>query len=348
MTGFTVVTDPLLSPLMIAILAGAAALMGVIALKRRVILRLIAVAALAGALANPSLVREEREPLPDVVVLAVDESESMSLRDRPAAAAAAAEAVRAAAANDATLDIIETAVPRGDDGTRLFDALAAALAEAPRGRLAGVVAVTDGRVHDAPDSTDALDIAAPFHALIVGDPAARDRRLEVTRAPQFGIVGQTVSFEVRVDDPAAIPGTPVEVRFSIDGGEPISARARVGETVEVGLELRRRGPNVVEIEAAAAFGELTLANNSAAVSVAGVRDRLRGLLVTGEPHAGARAWRDLLKSDPSVDLVHFTILRPPSKNDGTPTGELSLIAFPTRELFERKLEEFDLVIFDQY
>ena len=72
------------------------------------------------------------------------------------------------------------------------------------------------------------------------------------------------------------------------------------------------------------------------------------LLVSGEPHAGERTWRNLLKSDASVDLVHFTILRPPEKQDGTPINELSLIAFPTRELFVEKINDFDLIIFDRY
>ncbi|HBL93334.1 MAG TPA: hypothetical protein DD375_07495, partial [Hyphomonas sp.] len=89
--------------------------------------------------------------------------------------------------------------------------------------------------------------------------------------------------------------------------------------------------------------ELTLANNRTAATLSGVRDRLRVLLVTGKPNQAGRVWRDLLKSDPSVDLVHFTILRPPYKLDYTPTEELALIAFPTEELFEEKLEEFDLI-----
>ena len=84
------------------------------------------------------------------------------------------------------------------------------------------------------------------------------------------------------------------------------------------------------------------------VSIDGVRDKLRVLLVSGEPHAGERTWRNLLKSDASVDLVHFTILRPPEKQDGTPINELSLIAFPTRELFQQKINEFQLIIFDRY
>jgi hypothetical protein len=108
------------------------------------------------------------------------------------------------------------------------------------------------------------------------------------------------------------------------------------------------GPNIVEIEASPLDGELTPINNRAVVSIDGVRDKLRVLLVSGEPHAGERTWRNLLKSDASVDLVHFTILRPPEKQDGTPINELSLIAFPTRELFQQKIAEFQLIIFDRY
>ena len=84
------------------------------------------------------------------------------------------------------------------------------------------------------------------------------------------------------------------------------------------------------------------------MTIEGIREKLRVLLVSGEPHAGERTWRNLLKSDANVDLVHFTILRPPEKQDGTPINELSLIAFPTRELFQQKIKEFDLIIFDRY
>ena len=114
------------------------------------------------------------------------------------------------------------------------------------------------------------------------------------------------------------------------------------------MPIEHGGPNVIELEAEPGPKELTLENNRAVVVVNGVRDRLRVLLVSGEPHAGERVWRNILKSDPSVDLVHFTILRPPEKQDGTPIRELSLIAFPTAELFDRKLDEFDLIIFDRY
>ncbi len=83
-------------------------------------------------------------------------------------------------------------------------------------------------------------------------------------------------------------------------------------------------------------------------TVEGVRDHLKILLVSGEPNPGERAWRNLLKSDANVELVHFTILRPPEKQDGTPIRELALIAFPTAELFGQKIVDFDLIVFDRY
>ena len=108
------------------------------------------------------------------------------------------------------------------------------------------------------------------------------------------------------------------------------------------------GMNIVEIELEPVPGELTPANNRVVIAAEGVRENLRVLLVSGEPHAGERTWRNLLKSDAAVDLVHFTILRPPEKQDGTPIHQLSLIAFPTRELFSEKIKDFDLIIFDRY
>jgi hypothetical protein len=122
----------------------------------------------------------------------------------------------------------------------------------------------------------------------------------------------------------------------------------IGKPGKISVPITHEGENVVEIAAAPGPHELTLANNRAVVTVTGVRDRLRVLLISGEPHAGERVWRNLLKADPSVDLIHFTILRPPYKQDNTPIDELALIPFPTRELFMEKLTGFDLVIFDRY
>src|SRR5262249_30587795 len=138
------------------------------------------------------------------------------------------------------------------------------------------------------------------------------------------------------------------VTWRKDGGALHQVGVQIDRTVSLPITIDHGGPNVVEIEVEPGPQELTLDNNRAVVVINGVRDRLRVLLVSGDPHAGERVWRNILKSDASVDLVHFTILRPPEKQDGTPIRELSLIAFPIRELFDVKLDEFDLIIFDRY
>ena len=142
--------------------------------------------------------------------------------------------------------------------------------------------------------------------------------------------------------------TTAPLQIAIDGGAPATYNIPIGQDFELPVTLPHGGRNVLQFTVPAAEGELTDRNNTALIQMNGVRDRLRVLLVSGEPHPGGRTWRNLLKSDSSVDLVHFTILRPPEKQDGVPVGELSLIAFPTRELFLEKIDDFDLIIFDRY
>jgi hypothetical protein len=321
-------------------------------------LRAAAFAALLLAIANPSLVREDRDPLPDVAFLVIDESASQSIDGRPdqiaaaeAALVAQLEVLAARGVPDAPLEVRTIRVapesgPTADDGTRLLSALEAAAAEVAQDRIAGALLVTDGQAHDA----DALAaFPAPVHALLTGREGEADRRLAVTTAPAFGIVGETVTGVVEVRPlGAAVVGEPTEIEVAVDGAPPRRVPARVGEPVAIEIPIEHGGLNVVELIAPGEDGELTDRNNRAALTINGVRDRLRVLLVSGEPHPGERTWRNLLKADPSVDLVHFTILRPPSKQDGTPVYELSLIAFPTRELFMEKVEEFDLIIWDRY
>jgi len=234
-----------------------------------------------------------------------------------------------------------------DQGTRLYGALTRALGDVPHQRVAGAILITDGQIHDMPPP-DRLDFAAPLHVLLTGRPGEADRRLAVTAAPKFGLVGKTVQLTVRVEDLPGGGSGEAQLTIRKDGGSPVIRTVPVGQDVAIPVTLDHGGPNVVEVEAEAGPHELTLDNNRAAFVVNGVRDRLKVLLVSGEPHQGERTWRNILKSDPSVDLIHFTILRPPEKQDGTPIRELSLIAFPIRELFDVKIDEFDLIIFDRY
>jgi len=301
-------------------------------------------------LANPLIVREKREPLPDIVALVVDHSASMNLDHRRTDADHAADELAKTIARDKSLEIRRadvTSPPDEDTGTRLMASVAGALADAPPDRIAGAIAVTDGEVHDA-DSANATALHAPFHALIAGRHDERDRKLTVVSAARYAIVGQTADVVIRVDDFGAPGGGAAQVGLRIGGVDAGSRFVPTGRSITLHIPVTHEGENVLEIAARPGPAELTLANNRAVVTVYGVRDRLRVLLISGQPHAGERVWRSLLKADPSVDLVHFTILRPPDKQDQTPVDQLSLIAFPTHELFVEKLDKFDLVIFDRY
>ncbi len=313
-------------------------------------MRIVAMTLFVLALANPSITREDRDPLTSVAVVVIDKSPSQEFGDRPRQT----EAVRAEIAErlgkvpGIEVRFVEAGQADGEtDGTRLFNALTTALSDVPHDRVAGALIVTDGRVHDVPTDAASLGFAAPVHALITGRANERDRRVVLVTTPRFGIVGQAQTISYRVEDQGASTGT-AQITVRRDG-ETIDTRSvRVGQQVNVSVPIPHPGVNIVEIEASPLENELTLINNRAVVSIDGVRDKLRVLLVSGEPHAGERTWRNLLKSDASVDLVHFTILRPPEKQDGTPINELSLIAFPTRELFQQKINEFQLIIFDRY
>ncbi|PKQ03817.1 MAG: hypothetical protein CVT73_14735, partial [Alphaproteobacteria bacterium HGW-Alphaproteobacteria-12] len=316
--------------------------------------RIAVLGVLVLALANPTIRQEDRETVPDIAVLVVDRSQSQDIGMRPQETSAALVKIRE---NLAREDGIETRVvtarndPGNEEGTALFSALAQALSDVPRERIAGAILITDGEVHDVPKEAAALGFDAPVHAIIIGRKGEKDRRLHIIEAPRFGIVGEPVKLSFRVDETSAgekPTGESAIVTLTVDGVVTATTKAAIGETATATLALQHAGPNVIEIDVEKGADELTTINNRAVVTANGIRDRLRVLLVSGEPHPGERTWRNLLKSDPSVDLVHFTILRPPEKHDGTPIDELSLITFPTSELFDEKLDQFDLIIFDRY
>ena len=349
------------SPLMpwpvLAALAVVAVLIVVPGLWRRMRgawLRAAAAVALILALANPVLLNEDREPLSTIVALVVDKSSSQSLdgRDKMTAAAEAALKERLGAFSGIELRTIEAGANQGAgppvDGTELFSPLATALADVPPERVGAVIMLTDGQVHDIPANRSVLP-GAPLHVLLSGHEGERDRRIVIDAAPRFGIVNekQTIKFRV-LDDGVTGATAGVRIAISRDGDPLTTETVTPGAPSELTVDIPHGGANILEFEAEPLAGELTPVNNRAAVSIEGIRENLRVLLVSGEPHAGERTWRNLLKSDASVDLVHFTILRPPEKQDGTPINELSLIAFPTRELFSEKIDQFDLIIFDRY
>jgi len=348
----SIVFDPLLPMVLLIILAGIAAAATVLAALRGLkgwALRGLAALVVLAALLGPSFQVEDRAPLTDIVMLFEDKSASQRLGDREEQSSRAADALAEQIAARPNTELRRITVPDSPDdaGTRLMTSVADALAEEPRARISGLLAVSDGRIHD----TDlALDLPAPMHLILTGKEDDWDRRLSVRNAPAFAIIGEPVTLTLRIDDMGAAPqGTGLaQLDISVDGEPPQSFDIPIGQDIELPVTLPHGGRNVIQFTTPGVESELTDRNNAALIQMNGVRDRLRVLLVSGEPHPGGRTWRNLLKSDSSVDLVHFTILRPPEKQDGVPVDELSLIAFPTRELFMDKIADFDLIIFDRY
>ncbi|HKP26051.1 MAG TPA: hypothetical protein VJV39_19435 [Dongiaceae bacterium] len=352
---YSIALDPLLPWWLIAALVVVFLALVGYALFRRArgaLLRLLAGAALTAILLNPSLVEEQRAYQKDIALAVVDRSPSQSLENRAADADATVAKLRETAQKfeDLELRVVETkgGSDYAEKGTQLFDTVREALADIPQKRLAGVVLVTDGQVHDVPAAARELGITAPVHLAMTGDPAGKDRRIVVTQSPTFGLVGKSVDVTFQVDDLGSPAQGAAPVTIRRDGQQIAAINAVIGKSQSVPLDIVHGGQTVFEIEVQKSGQELTLANNAAVFAVNGVRDRLKVLLISGEPYPGERTWRNLLKSDPSVELVHFTILRPPNKQDATPINELALIAFPVDELFDIKLREFDLIIFDRF
>lgn len=307
--------------------------------------RLLCLLLLLAALLNPQLQRDDSLPIGDIALIVVDNSGSMMLGSRAAQSAAALAELQKKLAGFKDLETRVVTLPAAapDEGTRLFGAIEAGLAEIPKSRLAGVIVISDGQVHDLPANPL---LGAPLHLLLAGSRQDRDRRLVMDGSPGFAMVGSQAEFAFHIEDPGHDGSAVVTLRR--DGGAVSTVSMPLNRPTKLSVPIDHAGPNVIEIDVAAVPGELTLNNNRSAVGITGVRDRLRVLLLSGEPHPGERMWRNLLKADPSVDLVHFTILRSPDKDDHTPIQQLSLIAFPTRELFEERLKDFDLIIFDRF
>ena len=348
----SILFDPLLPWTVIGGLAGAALALLALQLWRGLAgwgLRGLAALALLAALANPALQREEREPLTDIVLLVVDESASQRIADRPAQTETAVATIRAEV--DALgMELREARVDDAADnrGSLVMMALADLMAEEPRTRIAGAILVTDGRIHDL---DLAPDLPAPLHALITGQQSDWDRRLIVRNAPSFAILDEEFVMTLRVQDEGAVPQDlpeRAELRISIDGGAAQSFMVPVGRDMELPLTLPHAGHERDPVRPARGTGRDHRPQQRRRGADQRCARPAAGTAGVGPAASGAADMAQPLKSDPAVDLVHFTILRPPDRNDGVPVTELSLIAFPTRELFLETIDEFDLVIFDRY
>ncbi len=329
-------------------------LIGVVLKVRGSFFRLLAGVLISAALFNPAIVQEERNPLDTIIPLIVDETTSQKLADRGSQTEQAVAEIRARFEKLEGFELREVqsrdAISKTSDvSSSIFSSLDSALQDVPVDQIGGAIIVTDGQVHDVPVNPSDLKFGGPLHVLLTGNDGERDRRIVLKNAPRFGVVGESQEIRYEVNQTGFNKSeNRTNVTISIDGEIQSVQQVIVGEESSYVFDMPHGGKNIVELSVEITDGEITDVNNHTFVAISGIRKNLRVLLVSGEPHSGERTWRNLLKSDASVDLIHFTILRPPEKQDGTPINELSLIAFPTRELFVQKIDEFDLIIFDRY
>lgn len=323
------------------------------ALRKSLAVRVIAFAALFLILLNPSVLKEERDYVRDTAVLILDQSLSQNFGDRKTKSQKAFDDLHAQIKEQNNLDLITITAPENGKlsrDTRLFHNVDAALSSVPKSRRAGVIFITDGNIHDILQQIDKSisDTYGPVHTLLSGERSEKDRKITLINAPAYGLVGKSITVKYKIEDTSNINETSALVTLRTHEGIETTQNVPLSREQTFEIPVEHAGQNVFELSVDGVSNELTLANNTVPVLINGVRDRMKVLLVTGKPYAGERTWRDLLTSDPGVDLVHFTILREPEKLDYTPQNEMSLIAFPIDELFDVKLYDFDLIIFDQY
>lgn len=322
------------------------------------IFRLAALAVVLLWLAGPQRYHEQRRTLPQTALLVVDQSPSMALGQRAAIARQAADALAHAKVPGLNIRTV-TVRGNGHEGTRLFDALEQAAADIPAAQFAGAMMITDGEIADVPSALpdrlhstqeNGRHTTLPLHVLLTASGEEKDRKLSILEAPPYAIAGQTAKLRVQVDDmgPGTHPGTPADLTVRINGEAPRQIQVLSGTPQDITVPVTQPGPLLVSLSVSALGGEASQLNNQTVAHITGIRDRLKVLLISGTPNQGERVWRRLLKADPSVDLIHFTILRPPEKDDGTPLSDLALIAFPVRELFQEKINQFDLIILDGF
>ena len=303
-------------------------------------------------IASPQTEHLTPHPAAEDAFLIVDHSPSMAVGNRAALAEHTAQHLQNDAAKLPNLTLHRIDVTGdGHNGTRLFQALQQA--DIPSGHFAGALMVTDGMDHDVPTTLpdrfkEPSGHTLPLHLLITGKSEDTDRRLRILSAPPFAIIGQNATIRVEVDDLGTTSNTGTTLTIRTGDAPPKTQTIRTGTPQDITFPIQQAGETLIALSTPPLEGEASTANNSDVVRIRGVRDRLRVLLVSGVPNQSERVWRRLLKADPSVDLVHFTILRSPTSDDNTPLSDLALIPFPIKELFQDKINSFDLIILDSF
>lgn len=339
-------------------------------------LRFLAVSVLAAILLDPSISFLQTQEREERFAVLVDTSRSMSLKTPDGEERQ--EIVRAALQNNRrSLDRLEnrfqvdyftfddTSRPATREGildtlslgatTRIgesIDSLIRGLAADPP---AGILLFSDGADHGrlaAAGQNGGQLAPVPIYPVLLPEGGPPDAAVEEIIVDPYAFVRNAFEVRARISV-RGLPQRSLNVTLRRDGqviGQQRAVIPEGGDTVEVVFSTtpQRVGTFAYSVEIPTLPGDSIRENNRRFAIVRVVRDRIRVLQVVGEPSWDTRFLRSYLKNDPNVDLISFKILRTRENQDHTPEGELSLIPFPTRELFTEELAGFDLVIFQNF
>jgi uncharacterized membrane protein len=336
-----------------------------------VVTGLLAVAALLAAVLRPARVSARESPVGARVVVLADASRSMALAGDEAIARLAksgqnARLVVLGFGDGAAMPLPDASQgedassrePRSDLAAALR-ALAASAAERP----AAVVVVSDGRLDNPPaEASDATlralgdELHIPIDTVATTRAVPADASIRRVSAAEAAAAHVPLPLRVEVGCAGALAcdELTVSARELRDDGPPAVLSSGVVHvddgkgTIDLTITLERAGTHIVEVSVAPPPGDTVPANDRRLVTFNVARERVRVLHVAGHPTNDVRALRQWLKSDASVDVVAFFILRTPTSDVRAGYNDLALIPFPVDELFQDHLPSFDAIVLQDF
>ena len=336
---------------------------------------ILAIVALLLAVLRPVRIAARESVIGAKVVVLADDSRSMALPQRRDVEKHALETIaKDAQTNGKSARLVTLGFGDGapspfvpadrpvaprSDLTSAVRALATSAEERPQ----AVVVVSDGRLDDPGEdaSKEALtalgkELKVPIHTVATtreGPPDASVRRVSAAGAA-VAHVPLPLRVEVGCSGGLSCDELTVTARELREDGPPALLATGLSHlkdgkgTVDLSVTLERAGARIIEVSISPPSGDTVPENDRRLLTFVVARERVRVLHVAGRPTADVRALRQWLKSDASVDVVAFFILRTQTDDPHARQEDLSLIPFPVDELFTEHLPSFDAVVLQDF
>ena len=329
------------------------------------LLRLGTISFLIAFALNPSLVTKREHKVSPAIAILLDTSQSMGQPGHPGKASRLEEAkALLTEGRDPLLKSLnerfEVRLYGVGESLRTIEVkeLADLKAHGMNGNLNEILKELSGKINFALLLSDGnlkwnegLSRNLPIVTVPLGSPGEyKDILIKAVKAPSLAFRGREVMIDATIKS-YGYTGLTLPVLLK-EGSKLLTAKntrinASPGEiTVSLSFTPDEVGQKNLSISIPQQFGESLISNNSVNLSIKVVRDKIRILMVSGNPSMNYRFMRTALKNDPSIDLLSFVILRTPSDILNVPNHEQSLIPFPVETLFSKEIKNFDLLIFD--